>query len=122
MDMDELVQKGSMLGTAAVIVMDETTCMVQMLQNTSEYYVEESCGQCTPCREGSGWIHRLVTRIEEGQASMDDLANLQRVARNIEGRTICALGESNAWPVGGFLKHFYDEFVYHIQHKKCLVD
>ena len=122
MDMDELVQKGSMLGTAAVIVMDETTCMVQMLQNTSEFYAEESCGQCTPCREGSGWIHRLVTRIEEGQASMDDLANLQRVAKNIEGRTICALGESNAWPVGGFLKHFYDEFVYHIQHKKCLVD
>jgi len=120
MDMDELVQKGSMLGTAAVIVMDETTCMVQMLQNTSEFYSEESCGQCTPCREGSGWIHRLVHRIEEGHATMDDLANLQRVAKNIEGRTICALGESNAWPVGGFLKHFYDEFVYHIKNKKCL--
>lgn len=121
MDMDELVEKGSMLGTAAVIVMDETTCMVQMLQNTSDFYAEESCGQCTPCREGSGWLHRMVTRIEAGDASMEDLENLKRAAKNIEGRTICALGESNAWPVGAFLKHFYDEFVYHIKHKKCLV-
>lgn len=121
MDMDVLVEKGSMLGTAAVIVMDETTCMVKMLENTSEFYSEESCGQCTPCREGSGWLHRIVKRIENGEASMADLDNLARAARNIEGRTICALGESNAWPVGGFLKHFYDEFVYHIQHKKCMV-
>lgn len=121
MDMDELVTAGSMLGTAAVIVMDETTCMVEMLQNTSEFYSHESCGQCTPCREGSGWINRIVTRILQGDATMEDLDNLARMAKNIEGRTICALGESNAWPVAGFLKHFYQEFEHYVKHKRRLV-
>jgi NADH-quinone oxidoreductase subunit F len=93
-----------------------------MLKRIAYFYMDESCGQCTPCREGTGWIYRLVCRIEEGVGTMEDLENLRRVAKNIEGRTICAFGEAAAWPVGGFLKYFYDEFVYHIEHKKCLVD
>jgi NADH-quinone oxidoreductase subunit F len=83
--------------------------------------MEESCGQCTPCREGTGWLYRLVHRIEHGHATLDDIENLRRAAKNIEGRTICAFGEAAAWPVGGMLKHFYDEFVYHVEHKRCRV-
>lgn len=121
MDYDSVQKAGSMLGTAAVVVMDETTCMVDALLNICGFYSEESCGQCTPCREGSGWVERLVHRIEHGHGTMEDLCNLERVASNIAGRTICALGESVAWPVGSFLKHFYDEFEYHVKHKKCKV-
>lgn len=121
MDYDSLQKAGSLLGTAAVIVMDDTVCMVDALLNIIGFYSEESCGQCTPCREGSGWAERLIHRIEHGTATMDDLANLARVAKNIEGRTICALGESVAWPINSFLKHFYHEFEYHVIHKKCLV-
>lgn len=122
MDFDSLQKAGSGLGSGAVIVMDETVCMVKMLKRISHFYMEESCGQCTPCREGTGWLYRLVHRIEEGDATLKDIENLQRVAKNIEGRTICAFGEAAAWPVGGMLKHFYDEFVYHVEHKKCLVE
>lgn len=121
MDYDSVSKAGSNLGSGAVIIMDENTCMVQALMRISEFYADESCGQCTPCREGTGWVARMVHRIEHGQAQLDDLEKLRSVAKNIEGRTICALGEAAAWPVGGFLKHFYDEFVYHIEHKKCLV-
>lgn len=121
MDHDELVTAGSMLGTAAVIVMDDSTCMVKTLLNSAEFYTEESCGQCTPCREGAGWLMRMLERIEHGHATMDDLENLRRVAKNIEGRTICAMGESSAWPVAAYLKHFYDEFKYHVEHKTCQV-
>lgn len=121
MDYDSLMQAGSMMGTAAVIVMDDTTCMVRALQNISTFYKKESCGQCTPCREGSGWIMRIVSRIEEGLAEPGDLERLAAVAKGIEGRTICAFGEATAWPVAGFLKHFYDEFEYHIKYKKCCV-
>ena len=122
MDYDSVMKAGSMLGTAAVIVMDETTCMVRALANISTFYKHESCGQCTPCREGTGWLMRLAQRIEAGQAARDDLEKLRDIAKNIEGRTICAFGDAAAWPVDGFLKHFYDEFVYHIKYKKCLVD
>lgn len=121
MDYDSLMKAGSMLGTAAVIVMDETTCMVKALECISKFYMEESCGQCTPCREGTGWLHRVIHRIEHGQGKPEDLDNLVRVAKNIEGRTICALGEAAAWPVGAFMKHFRQEFAYHIQNKKCMV-
>lgn len=121
MDFDSLQKAGSGLGSGAVIVMDETVCVVKMLERISHFYMEESCGQCTPCREGTGWLYRLVHRIEHGHGTMEDLETLRRAAKNIEGRTICAFGEAAAWPVGGFLKHFYDEFVYHIEHKKCLV-
>jgi NADH-quinone oxidoreductase subunit F len=121
MDFDTIQKAGSGLGSGAVIVMDDSVCMVGMLQRISHFYMEESCGQCTPCREGTGWLYRLVHRIENGEGSMEDIETLRRVAKNIEGRTICAFGEAAAWPVGGFLKNFMDEFVYHVEHKKCLV-
>ena len=122
MDFDSIQKAGSGLGSGAVIIMDDSTCMVKMLQRISHFYMDESCGQCTPCREGTGWLYRLVHRIEHGHATISDLETLKRAAKNIEGRTICAFGEAAAWPVGGMLKHFYDEFVYHIEHKHCLVD
>jgi NADH-quinone oxidoreductase subunit F len=121
MDFDSLQKAGSGLGSGAVIVMDESVCMVRMLTRISHFYMEESCGQCTPCREGTGWLYRLVHRIEHGEATMEDIETLRRAAKNIEGRTICAFGEAAAWPVGGMLKHFYDEFVYHVEHKRCMV-
>ena len=120
MDYDAIQKAGSGLGSGAVIVMDETVCIVHLLQRISKFYMHESCGQCTPCREGTGWLYRLVSDIEHGRASMKDLENLRRAAKNIEGRTICAFGEAAAWPVGGCLKHFYDEFVYHIEHGHCM--
>jgi len=119
MDFDSLQKAGSGLGSGAVIVMDETVCMVRTLERISKFYMEESCGQCTPCREGTGWLYRLVHSIENGTGTMEDIENLRRVAKNIEGRTICAFGEAAAWPVGGMLKYFYDEFVYHVEHKHC---
>src|SRR3989440_10779381 len=121
MDYDSIAKAGSMLGSGAVIVMDETTCMVKALERLSYFYFEESCGQCTPCREGTGWLYRVVHRIEEGLGRMEDLALLDLVSDNIAGRTICALGDAAALPVKSFLKHFRDEFVHHIQHKRCLV-
>lgn len=121
MDYDGLVKAGSMLGSGAVIVMNEQTCMVKALTCISEFYKEESCGQCTPCREGTGWLARMVHRIEHGEGQDSDLENLRRVAKNIEGRTICAFGEAAAWPVISFIKHFYDEFEYHIKHRRCMV-
>ncbi len=121
MDFDSLMQAGSSLGSGGVMVMDDSTCMVRALKRISKFYMHESCGQCTPCREGTGWIYRLVEQIEAGTATMQDLERLRKVAKDIEGRTICAFGEAAAWPVGGFLRHFYDEFVYHIKEKRCLV-
>ena len=119
MDYDSLMKAGSMLGSAGVIVMDETTCMVDALLRISEFYADESCGQCTPCREGTGWLMRMIERIEHGHGHPGDLEKLTSVAKNIEGRTICALGEAAAWPVASFVKHFYDEFEAHITQKKC---
>jgi NADH-quinone oxidoreductase subunit F len=121
MDYDSIVKAGSMLGSGAVIIMDETRCMVRCLLRLSYFYFEESCGQCTPCREGTGWLYRMVHRIEHGQGRMDDLGLLDNVSDNIAGRTICALGDAAALPVKSFIKHFRSEFVHHIEHKKCLV-
>ncbi len=121
MDFDSIQKAGSYLGTGAVIVMDETTCMVKALERLSYFYFEESCGQCTPCREGTGWLYRIVHRIEHGEGRPEDLDLLLSVGENIAGRTICALGDAAAWPVQGFLKHFRSEFEYHIEHKRCLV-
>jgi len=121
MDYDAIAKAGSMLGSGAVIVMDETRCMVRCLLRLSYFYYEESCGQCTPCREGTGWLWRMVNRIEKGQGSPEDLAKLDEVAGNIMGRTICALGDAAAMPVRAFLKHFRAEFEHHIVHKRCLV-
>jgi NADH-quinone oxidoreductase subunit F len=120
MDFDSIQKAGSGLGSGAVIVLDETVCIVKLLERISKFYMHESCGQCTPCREGTGWLYRLSHDIENGRGTLQDLETLRRAAKNIEGRTICAFGEAAAWPVGGCLKHFYDEFVYHVEHGKCL--
>ncbi len=121
MDYDSIAKAGSMLGSGAVIVMDETTCMVRALERLSYFYYEESCGQCTPCREGTGWLYRVVHRIETGKGRPEDLALLDNVADNIAGRTICALGDAAALPVKSFLKNFRGEFEYHVENKRCLV-
>jgi NADH-quinone oxidoreductase subunit F len=121
MDYDSIAKAGSMLGSGAVIVMDETTCMVRALERLSYFYYEESCGQCTPCREGTGWLYRVVHRIENGLGRAEDLALLDNVADNIAGRTICALGDAAALPVKSFLKHFRPEFEYHIAERRCMV-
>jgi NADH-quinone oxidoreductase subunit F len=121
MDYDSIAKAGSMLGSGAVIVMDETRCMVRCLQRLSYFYFEESCGQCTPCREGTGWLYRMVHRIEHGQGQEEDLESLNSVADNIQGRTICALGDAAAMPVRAFIRHFRAEFEHHIHHRKCMV-
>lgn len=121
MDYDAIAKAGSMLGSGGVIVMDASVCMVKALRRLSYFYYEESCGQCTPCREGTGWLYRIVDRIERGEGRMEDLTLLEQVGDNIAGRTICAFGDAAVMPVKGMLKHFRDEFIYHIEHKKCLV-
>jgi NADH-quinone oxidoreductase subunit F len=121
MDYDSIAKAGSMLGSGAVIVMDETRCAVKSLLRLSYFYYEESCGQCTPCREGTGWLWRLVHRIEHGEGTMVDLDELNRIADNIQGRTICALGDAAAMPVRAFLKHYRDEFAWHVEHRRCMV-
>jgi NADH-quinone oxidoreductase subunit F len=121
MDYDAIAKAGSMLGSGAVIVMNDTRCMVKSLLRLSYFYQHESCGQCTPCREGTGWLWRVIDRIEHGKGRAEDLALLDSVAHNIKGRTICALGDAAAMPVEGMLKHFRHEFVHHIEHKTCMV-
>jgi len=121
MDYDSIAKAGSMLGSGAVIVMDETRCMVKSLQRLSYFYMHESCGQCTPCREGTGWLSRVVDRIENGEGRPEDLDLLDNVAENIQGRTICALGDAAAMPVRAMIKHFRPEFEHHVAHKTCLV-
>jgi NADH-quinone oxidoreductase subunit F len=116
MDYDSLRAAGSSMGSAAVIVMDETTCMVRVLERLSRFYMSESCGQCTPCREGTGWMNRLLKRVMAGQARRDDLNLLVDVANRIEGHTICGLGDAAAWPVQSFMKHFRHEFEYMVDH------
>lgn len=121
MDYDSISKAGSMLGSGAVIVLNDTRCMVKSLLRLSYFYMHESCGQCTPCREGTGWLWRVVERIENGQGRHSDLALLDNVAENIMGRTICALGDAAAMPVRGMMKHFREEFEHHIAHKTCMV-
>jgi NADH-quinone oxidoreductase subunit F len=121
MDYESIAAAGSMLGSGAVIVMNDTNCMVKVLDRISYFYYEESCGQCTPCREGTGWMHRVVHRIEHGRGRPEDMDLLDDVAKKIMGRTICALGDAAAMPVASFVKHFRDEFQYHVDHKKCMV-
>ena len=112
MDYTSLQEAGSSFGTGAVMVMDDTTCMVRVLRRISQFYMSESCGQCTPCREGTGWLYRMLTRIIDGRGEKEDLQRLVDVANKIEGHTICALGDAAAWPVQSFLKHFFHEFEY----------
>ena len=121
MDYDSIAKAGSMLGSGAVIVIDDTRCMVKSLLRLSYFYMHESCGQCTPCREGTGWLYRMVDRIEHGQGRMEDIDLLNSVADNIQGRTICALGDAAAMPVRAMIKHFRSEFIHHVEHKTCMV-
>ncbi len=109
MDYDSIQKAGSFLGSGAVIVMDEATCMVKAAERLAYFYFEESCGQCTPCREGTGWMYRVVHRIENGQGRPEDLDLLLNLADNIQGRTICALGDAAAWPIQGLITHFRGE-------------
>ncbi|MBP6299127.1 MAG: NADH-quinone oxidoreductase subunit NuoF [Arenimonas sp.] len=122
MDYDSIQKAGSGLGSGAVVVMDDTTCMVRACHRISRFYYKESCGQCTPCREGTGWMYRVLSRIVEGSATMDDLHMLKSAAGQIEGHTICAFGEAAAWPVQGFLRHYWHEFEFAIINKRFLVD
>jgi NADH-quinone oxidoreductase subunit F len=116
MDYDSMKTTGSAIGSAAVIIMDETTCMVRVLERISRFYMSESCGQCTPCREGTGWMNRMLKRFLAGQGRPEELSLLVDVANRIEGHTICALGDAAAWPVQSFVKHYRHEFEYMIDH------
>jgi NADH-quinone oxidoreductase subunit F len=120
MDYDSIAKAGSMLGSGAVIVIAEGTCMVKVLANLAHFYAHESCGQCTPCREGTGWLSRVLNRILAGQGQPKDLDLLDSVAGRIGGRTICALGDAAAMPVQSFIKHFRPEFEHLIQHGRAL--
>ncbi|MEO8101953.1 MAG: NADH-quinone oxidoreductase subunit NuoF [Betaproteobacteria bacterium] len=121
LDYDSIAKAGSMLGSGAVIVMDESTCMVKAAERLAYFYFEESCGQCTPCREGTGWLYRVIHRIEHGLGRQEDLDLLLNLADQIQGRTICALGDAAAMPVRAFIKNYREEFEYHVTHKRCMV-
>jgi NADH-quinone oxidoreductase subunit F len=121
MDYDSIAKSGTFLGSGGLIVIDDSACMVRALQRISRFYYSESCGQCTPCREGTGWLYRMLTRIVEGKGAMADLNRLDDVASKIEGRTICALGDAAAVPVRSFLKYFRPEFEYYIEHGHSMI-
>jgi len=122
MDYESIATTGSMLGSGAVVVMDETSDMVKVLQRISRFYFSESCGQCTPCREGTGWLYRMLTRIVSGQGQIEDIEKLDDVASKIEGRTICALGDAAAMPVHSFIKHYRHEFEHYITHGSSILN
>ena len=117
MDYESLQDVDSALGTGAMVVIAEGTCMVNLLKRISRFYYAESCGQCTPCREGTGWLYRILDRITNGEGMANDLALLEDVAGRIEGNTICAFGDASAWPVQSFIKHYHHEFEYMIKNK-----
>ena len=122
MDYDGIDKAGSMLGTGAVIIMDESTCMVKALTRLAHFYYDESCGQCTPCREGTGWLYRVLKRIMDGKGKAEDIDLLMSVQEKIMGNTICALGDAAAMPVESFLRNFREEFEYYIEHGKSMVE
>ncbi|MFW6020786.1 MAG: NADH-quinone oxidoreductase subunit NuoF [Guyparkeria sp.] len=122
MDYDSIAKAGTFLGSGGLIVMDEDTCMVKALRRIARFYYKESCGQCTPCREGTGWLFRMLNRIIDGKGTLEDLDRLDDVASKIEGRTICAFGDAAATPVRSFIKHFRPEFEYYIKHGHSMVD
>ncbi|MEI8258363.1 MAG: NADH-ubiquinone oxidoreductase-F iron-sulfur binding region domain-containing protein, partial [Deltaproteobacteria bacterium] len=119
MGVDTMRGIGTMLGTCCAIVMDDTVCMVRAAQNLMRFYAHESCGQCTPCREGCPWMLRLCDKLENGTCSEEELATLTDVANNIMGNTICALGDGAAMPMLGFIQKYRDEFEAHVKQKKC---
>ena len=122
MDYDSIANAGSMLGAGSVIVMDDSTCMVKTLTRLAHFYYDESCGQCTPCREGTGWLYRMLQRILDGNGKNEDLDLLLAVGEKIAGNTICALGDAAATPVESFIRHFRDEFEYYIKHGVSMVE
>jgi|TARA_B110000263_G_scaffold17813_1_gene14218 NADH-quinone oxidoreductase subunit F len=117
MDYESLQEAGSALGTGAVIVIAEGTCMVELLKRISRFYFAENCGQCTPCREGTGWLYRILDRITKGNGKINDLELLVDVANRIEGNTICAFGDAAAWPIQSFIQHFFNEFEYMVKNR-----
>ncbi|HEU4332886.1 MAG TPA: NADH-quinone oxidoreductase subunit NuoF [Candidatus Eisenbacteria bacterium] len=119
MDFDSMTRAGSLFGTGTPVVMDDSVCMVRAAWITARFFAHESCGQCTPCREGAGWLQRLLWRIETGEGQEKDIDTLLSVTDQIEGNTICALGDAAAWPARGFAKKFRDEFLQHIREKRC---
>ena len=121
MDYDGIEKAGSMLGAGSVIVMDDTTCMVETLTRLAHFYYDESCGQCTPCREGTGWLYRVLKRIMDGNGKADDIDLLLGVQEKIIGNTICALGDAAAMPIESFLRNFRQEFEYYIEHGKSMM-
>lgn len=121
LDYESITEKGSMLGSGGVIVMNENTCMVNAILNLIKFYHHESCGQCTPCREGTGWLEKIIHRIAEGHGREEDLALLDEIGNNMVGNTICVLADAAVMPIQSFLKHFRDEFEYLIKHKKSKV-
>ncbi|MEO5345210.1 MAG: NADH-quinone oxidoreductase subunit NuoF [Magnetococcus sp. YQC-9] len=120
MDYDAMAKAGTMLGSGAVIVIDKSVCLVRAIARLSRFYRHESCGQCTPCREGTGWLAQIMTRMEAGQGTMEDIDLLQDICNNIGGKTICALGDAAAGPVMGALRSFKEEFIYHVEHGRCM--
>jgi len=122
MDYESLAEAGTMLGSAGVIVMDETVCMVKAALNMMRFYQHESCGQCTPCRQGTYWLLRILHRIEHGEGIMEDLDKMIEICDNIDGNTICPLGDAATPSVRSTLKHFRSEYEYHVEHKKCMVN
>ena len=122
MDYDTLRDLKTGLGSGAIVVLDDTVCTVRFTRRISQFFYNESCGQCTPCREGTGWMNRVLNRIVDGKGTMDDLHRLKAVAGQIEGHTICAFGEAASWPVQGFLRQFWDEFEYYILNGRSIVD
>jgi NADH-quinone oxidoreductase subunit F len=119
MDFDSLLAAGTMAGSAGVIVMDDTTCMVRALQIAAKFFAHESCGQCSPCREGTGWVFKIVDRIMKGQGRTQDLDVLLSIAGNMEGRTICVFADAAAWPVQSYITKFREEFECHVREKRC---
>ncbi|MBL8995567.1 MAG: SLBB domain-containing protein, partial [Spirochaetia bacterium] len=119
---DGSFQTGTMLGSGGFFVMDETTCMVRNLWNLSRFYHHESCGQCSPCREGTGWMEKILHRLESGHGKMGDMDLLVDIAKKIEGNTICPLGDAAAWPVASHIRHFREEFEYHVKYPEKVKD
>ena len=122
MDFDSLADRGTLLGSAGVIVLDETTCMVRLAMRTARFYAEESCGQCTQCREGTWWMEQVLHRIEHGQGSMSDLSMIEDMCGQMQGVTICVLSDACAMPVEAMIQKYREEFEYHITEKRCMVD
>jgi NADH-quinone oxidoreductase subunit F len=119
LEVDAVKAAGSMSGSGGVIVFDDSTCMVRALARIAKFYAEESCGQCTPCREGTSWMEGIVEKIEHGHGTRADVEKLEQIAGNIGGNTICALGDAASMPVQSFLKKFKDEFIRHVEERRC---